>query len=99
MAFGALLAGGLGVAGLGPAAGIAHADHACTNSGVCNSLWCPGQHLPFSAHKGAALSPSEVNWDTNVCHWWFFDFTDHYGGEPVGAYGLKEGEPVAAWGW
>jgi len=68
-------------------------------AGVCNNRWCPGQPSPFSAHKGDHLSPSEINWDMNVCHWSFFGFGNHYGGVPVGAYGLKEGEPVAQWGY
>jgi hypothetical protein len=83
---------------MGLASGTAQADHHCTNSGVCNNQRCPGQPLPFFAHKGDHLSPSEIDWDMNVCHWSFFDFGNHYGGVPVGAYGLKEGEPVAQWG-
>jgi hypothetical protein len=101
MIVGTLLSGGVAVAGLGLATGTAHADgHACTNSGVCNNLWCPGQRLPFSVRKpGGVLSPSEVQWDMSVCHWYFFDFGNHYGGVPVGAYGLKQGQPIAQWGY
>jgi hypothetical protein len=55
---------------------------------------------PFSVRKpGGVLSPSEVQWDMSVCHWYFFDFGNHYGGVPVGAYGLKQGQPIAQWGY
>jgi hypothetical protein len=94
MIAGTLLSGSVAVASLGLTAGTAYADgHACTQGGVCNREWCPGQPLPFATPKGALLSPSEVNWDMGVCHWWFFDSGNHFGGVPVGAFGLKEGEP------
>jgi hypothetical protein len=90
--------GALALVGMGLASGTAQANHHCTNSGVCNNQWCPGQPLSISAHKGDHLSPSEINWDMNVCHWSFFGLGNHYGGVPVGAYGLKEGRARCAMG-
>jgi hypothetical protein len=54
---GALLSGGLVVAGLGLAAGAAQAD---TFSPQPHS-WCPGQGLPFPG----------IRWDTSLCHTWY----------------------------
>ncbi len=54
---GALLAGGLAVAGVGPAAGLAQADPFAAQP----HNWCPGQALPFAG----------MQWDMGVCHTWY----------------------------
>jgi hypothetical protein len=55
---GALLSGGLAVAGLGPAAGTAHADGP--------HRWCPGnpKNMPYVVN-------GLIDWDWNVCHTWY----------------------------
>jgi hypothetical protein len=57
---GAVLSGGIAVAGLGLSAGVAQADPVprCTSQGTCSAQWCPGKRL---------LAP-DVKWDTTVCH-------------------------------
>ena len=57
----ALVAGGLGVAGLGPAAGTAHADGG-------PHRWCPGEPLPPTGNH--VTNP--VIWDNNICHTWYW---------------------------
>ncbi|OBB65833.1 hypothetical protein A5758_16020 [Mycobacterium sp. 852014-50255_SCH5639931] len=58
---GALLSGGLAIAGLGFAAATAHADN-----GFGPHHWCPGQrHDP-------PTGPGDVVWDWNVCHTFYF---------------------------
>jgi hypothetical protein len=59
---GALLAGGVAVAGLGPGAGTAQAG---------NLRWCPGDPPPQALlPSGGGWTPGPVNpdWDTTVCH-------------------------------
>jgi hypothetical protein len=63
---GALLSGGVAVAGLGLGAGTAQAlpDGPYT--------WCPGQprnaHMPPGGQPGPASPGPSVEWDWNVCH-------------------------------
>jgi hypothetical protein len=60
MISGALLAGGLAVAGLGVGAGTAQA-----------ARWCPGDPPPkatFPSNGGWAPAPVNPDWDTTVCH-------------------------------
>jgi hypothetical protein len=63
-----LVSGGLGLAGLGLAAGVAQAE-----PGLAPQFhgfpaargpyqWCPGDNLPAS----------DVNWDMSVCHTWYW---------------------------
>jgi hypothetical protein len=90
-----MVSGGLGLAGLGLAAGTAHADHVCTVNGVCNRQWCPGQPLPRSNKTAQPYLASEIHWDWSVCHWVFNDNTGQYAGASVEvAPGLYEGDPV-----
>jgi hypothetical protein len=60
---GALLSGGVAVAGLGPGAGTAHA-------GAYH--WCPGDPPPhgfvIAPNGNTASVPIHPAWDTNVCH-------------------------------
>ncbi len=68
-----VVSGGLGLAGVGPAAGTAQADPQSTGP----FQWCPGQQLPGD-HLGAITIPSRninipprditVVWDNSVCH-------------------------------
>ena len=51
-----VLSSGLAVAGVGLAAGTAQAN----TRGPYQ--WCPGQHLP----------ETDVVWDMNVCHTWYW---------------------------
>lgn len=75
----ALLSGGVAVAGLGLAAGIAQAQPApaplnpawpgCPSDhpqGPCK--WCPGQALPPTGNH--VTNP--VRWDNNVCHTYYY---------------------------
>ncbi|OBG57028.1 hypothetical protein A5703_05710 [Mycobacterium sp. E188] len=57
----ALLAGGLGVAGLGLAAGTANADGG-------PHRWCPGEPLPPTGNH--VTNP--VIWDNNICHTYYY---------------------------
>lgn len=54
---GALLSGGMALAGLGLGSGAAQAD----NFTVPHD-WCPGQPLPMP----------DVRWDMGVCHHWYW---------------------------
>ena len=56
---GALLSGGVAVAGLGLAAGAAQADNAHT--------WCPGQSLWITGNH--VTNP--VVWDESICHTYY----------------------------
>jgi hypothetical protein len=62
----ALVAGGLGAAGLG-LAGAAYAaprpNPACNDMAPCYT-WCPGDPLPNSDQP--------ISWDMNVCHDWYY---------------------------
>lgn len=70
---GAVLSGGLAVAGWGLAAGSAQATPApmvCQDGGTvasptnsCTYQWCPGS--PVMRHM--------PDWDRSVCHPWYFD--------------------------
>ena len=68
---GALLSGGVVVAGLGLAAGTAQAefgfaplshDPVPADNFTVPHQWCPGQPLPMP----------DVVWDMNVCHTWYW---------------------------
>jgi hypothetical protein len=58
---GALLSGGIAVAGLGLSLGIAQADN---NYGPHH--WCPGQSMNWPTGPF-----NQVVWDMNVCHTWY----------------------------
>ena len=65
-----LVAGGLGVAGFGMAAGTARAEPGgwpgCDNpGGPCH--WCPGDEAP---HTGNHITDPVV-WDWNICHTYY----------------------------
>jgi len=70
---GALLSGGLALAGVGLAADTAHADPApmvCQDGGTrpsptnsCTYQWCPG----------SPVLRNMPDWDRNTCHPWYFD--------------------------
>ena len=53
-----LMSGGLGLAGLGLAAGTAQAD------AWGNHQWCSGQALP--------QADAPIAWDMGVCHDWYY---------------------------
>ncbi len=55
-----LVSAGLGLAGLGLAAGTANAYPLCTTYGACSTQWCPGMRLP----------EPDVQWDMSICHDW-----------------------------
>jgi len=55
-----LVSGGLGLAGLGLAAGAAQADP--YQPGGAPEQWCPGNALPAP----------DVVWDMSQCHWYRF---------------------------
>ena len=87
-----LVSGGLGLAGLGLAAGTAHADpctlkdqRACPPRGP--NQWCPGQSMdPARGGPG-----TDVVWDVNVCHTWYYVA---YGqGNVANDYGAPPGVP------
>jgi hypothetical protein len=70
---GALLSGGVAIAGIGLAAGAAQAQPGLAPL----ARWCPGQPLP---------SPQPpVNWDMNVCYDWHYAWLDnpHAGNQVV----------------
>ncbi|HXY63371.1 MAG TPA: hypothetical protein VEI45_03155 [Mycobacterium sp.] len=56
----ALSSGGVALAGIGLAAGTAQAQPG-DNFSVPHQ-WCPGQPLPAT----------DVHWDTNICHTWYW---------------------------
>jgi hypothetical protein len=69
LATGLLLSGSLGLAGLEPAAGIATSEPGFAQSpGPFPAAprgpyqWCPGQPLP----------ETDVVWDMNACHTWYW---------------------------
>ena len=63
----ATVCGGLGFAGLGPAAGIAQANPpGCSQYSAC---WCPGQKMPAGGHVVG-------DWDMNACHDYHFSDED-----------------------
>lgn len=57
---GALLSGGVAVAGMALAAGTAHADWYGPHQ------WCPGQSMNLPTGPG-----KDWVWDMNVCHTWY----------------------------
>lgn len=61
LATAALVAGGLGVAGVGLAAGTANADGG-------PHRWCPGEPLPPTGNH--VTNP--VIWDNNICHTYYY---------------------------
>jgi hypothetical protein len=90
-----LVSGGLGLAGLGLAAGTAQAS--CTTGDVCSHQWCPGQPMVqgwVTGPDGAVRPVNDVVWDMSVCHQWFHAADDRYGGVQVGS-SVREGDPSA----
>jgi hypothetical protein len=72
---GALLSGGVAVAGLGLAAGTAQAErgfaplsHDPFPEAIGPRQWCPGQELP---QVGTDDPQAQVHWDMNVCHTYY----------------------------
>ncbi|HEY3994706.1 MAG TPA: hypothetical protein VGM40_01980 [Mycobacterium sp.] len=63
---GAVLSGGLAVAGVGLAAGVAQADN--PDWGPAH-YWCPGQPLPPT---GNHVTDPFRGWDMNVCHTYYY---------------------------
>jgi hypothetical protein len=63
LAMPALVSGCMGLAGLGPAAGPAHADPGPS----APMQWCPGQSLWISGNH--VTNP--VIWDNSVCHTYY----------------------------
>ena len=77
---GTLLAATVAVAGFGLAAGTAQAN----TRGPYQ--WCPGQQLP----------ETDVVWDMNVCHTWYYGNAGHVGstnGQVEVGWRIMEGEP------
>ncbi|MDT7792669.1 MAG: hypothetical protein QOD59_2105 [Mycobacterium sp.] len=77
-----LVSGGLGLAGLGLAAGTAQATPG-------THTWCPGQPLPQQMTSPAThpQQPSgpPVTWDMSVCHDWYWDISSPPG-SPAATY-------------
>jgi hypothetical protein len=70
LATAALVSGGLGLAGLGPA-GTAHADDPVGGP----FQWCPGDSMDYSTTaylSGADNGPGRgYSWNMNICHTWY----------------------------
>ena len=62
--FGALLSGGVAVAGLGLGAGTAQAYT------YGPFQWCPGQDMPNDPPR----PEGRLGWDMSVCHTYWFDY-------------------------
>jgi hypothetical protein len=63
-----LVSGVLGLAGLGLAAGAAHANPpGCSQYSAC---WCPGQRMPAGGHVVG-------DWDSTACHDYHFSDEDY----------------------
>jgi hypothetical protein len=77
-----LVSGGLGLAGLGLAAGTAQAD----NLGPFQ--WCPGQSMDKPTGPG-----HDIAWDWSVCHTWY---TVDYGKGNV-SHSYDIGGPSSYW--
>jgi hypothetical protein len=60
---GAVLSGAMGLAGLGLAVGVAHANP--PGCGQYSACWCPGQRLPAGGHIVGG-------WDMTACHDYHF---------------------------
>jgi hypothetical protein len=69
IAVGAIVSGGLALAGLGLTAGAAHADPYWFH-------WCPGQEHP------SGTADRNVDWDWNVCHAYYYQ-SDGNGNHPA----------------
>jgi len=75
-----LFSGGVAVAGMGLATGVAQANPLCTPAGTCAAQWCPGK----------ALRAPDVKWDMSVCH----DYASNpYPGSVQVGSRIWEGEP------
>ena len=84
-----LVTGGLGLAGLGLAAGAAQADPGLAQFPQFHGpvpakargpyQWCPGQHLPTT----------DTHWDMSVCHTWYYV---DYGWQANVGTGVYEGD-------
>ncbi len=72
---GTLLSGGVAVAGLGLAAGSAHAENWCPPNAMVGAVcygpnqWCPGDSL-FHLTQNHVANP--INWDMGVCHTYYY---------------------------
>jgi hypothetical protein len=70
-----LLPAGVALAGLGPAAGTAHAEVWCPPSSKVGAVcygpnqWCPGDSLFHLTQNHVA---NQINWDMNVCHTYYY---------------------------
>ena len=75
---GALLSGGVALAGLAPAAGTAYADDHCSTRTGCyhgpGMRWCPGDYV----WPGLVVT----GWDLSVCHAYHATFNDN--NDPIG---------------
>ena len=72
---GTLLSGGVAAAGLGLAAGTAHAENWCAPAAMVGPVcygpnqWCPGDSL-FHLTQNHVANP--INWDMRVCHTYYY---------------------------
>jgi hypothetical protein len=73
LAAGALVSGGLGLAGLGLAAGIAQAQPAPMVCEDPNSPPSPENNCTYQWCPGSPVMKNMPTWDMNVCHPWYFD--------------------------
>jgi hypothetical protein len=62
---GALVTGGIAIAGIGLAAGTAEAQ--------APYHWCPGESMVFDPRVRDHTGPGPAfNWDMNICHTWYW---------------------------
>ena len=70
-----LVPGGVAMAGLGLAAGTAHAENWCSSASMVNNVcygpnqWCPGDSL-FHLTQNHVANP--IYWDMNACHTYYY---------------------------
>jgi hypothetical protein len=88
---GALLSGGLAVAGLGPGAGTAQAQPDGPYT------WCPGQsrnaYMPQWGVPGPASPGPSAEWDWSVCHtFWVVGYAQGNVPDQFGPSGIWEGD-------
>jgi hypothetical protein len=70
-----LVSGGLGLAGLGLAAGAAQANP--PGCGQYDACWCPGQRMPGNGNVVG-------DWDSTACHDYHFSDQDYPPGPHMG---------------
>jgi hypothetical protein len=86
-----LVSGGLGLAGLGLAAGTAQAEPGGPHR------WCPGQSMEWPTGPF-----NQVAWDMSVCHtWWTVGYgqgnvASNYGPTPPGVPSIWDGDDPPA---